>query len=307
MEKRNEFLNVNEDVVSKVLENQPDDEYLYDLADLFKTFGDSTRIKILYALFEGELCVGDLATILQLSQPAISHQLKVLKDAKLVKFRREGKVIFYSLDDDHVRSILSIGMNCDGKPFVAYRVSSRSFPNRQCLKFDNRASIVPKEGFEKDIFENTYITYNCIRIVKDMAIVSNGSHTDVIADKIALGMNIKDAIAYSLLTLDYEKDDYHTPRIAGVVTSTNKKDDYICYVGIANDEKLLVDKIPYGEAVFISTYGSQFYDSVDFDAKTAEDAAKFIFDGGIFANYKKAVTAGAAVFDGEWNIGNFNP
>lgn len=111
MEKRNEFLNANEDVVSKVLENQPDDEYLYDLADLFKTFGDSTRIKILYALFESELCVGDLATILQLSQPAISHQLKVLKDAKLVKFRREGKVIFYSLDDDHVRSILSIGMN----------------------------------------------------------------------------------------------------------------------------------------------------------------------------------------------------
>ena len=111
MEKRNEFLNANEDVVSKVLENQPDDEYLYDLADLFKTFGDSTRIKILYALFEGELCVGDLATILQLPQPAISHQLKVLKDAKLVKFRREGKVIFYSLDDDHVRSILSIGMN----------------------------------------------------------------------------------------------------------------------------------------------------------------------------------------------------
>ena len=97
MEKRNEFLNANEDIVSKVLENQPDD--------------DSTRIKILYALFEGELCVGDLATILKLSQPAISHQLKVLKDAKLVKFRREGKVIFYSLDDDHVRSILSIGMN----------------------------------------------------------------------------------------------------------------------------------------------------------------------------------------------------
>lgn len=154
---------------------------------------------------------------------------------------------------------------------------------------DNRASIgARKEGFEKDIFENTYITYNCIRIVKDMAIVSNGSHTDVIADKIALGMNIKDAIAYSLLTLDYEKDDYHTPRIAGVVTSTNKKDDYVCYVGIANDEKLLVDKIPYGEAVFISTYGSQFYDPVDFDAKTADDAAKFIFDGGIFANYKKA-------------------
>lgn len=111
MEKKNEFLVADENIVEKVLENQPDDEYLYDLADLFKTFGDSTRIKILYALFEAELCVRDLASILKLSQPAISHQLKVLKDAKLVKFRREGKVIFYSLDDDHVRSILSIGMD----------------------------------------------------------------------------------------------------------------------------------------------------------------------------------------------------
>ena len=180
--------------------------------------------------------------------------------------------------------ILSIGMNNDGKPFVAYRVSSRSFPNRQCLKFDNRAAVVPKEGFEKDIYENTYITYNCIRIVRDIAIVSNGSHTDVIADKISLGMNIKDAIAYSLLTLDYEKDDYHTPRIAGVVTSTNKKDEYQCYVGIANDKKLLVEQVPYGEAVFISTYGSQVHDSVEFSAKTATESAKFIFDEGTFAN-----------------------
>ena len=102
---------IHEDVVNNVKSKMPEEESLIDLADLFKTFGDSTRIKILYALFEGELCVGDLATILQLSQPAISHQLKVLKDAKLVKLRREGKVIFYSLDDDHVRSILSIGMN----------------------------------------------------------------------------------------------------------------------------------------------------------------------------------------------------
>ena len=178
--------------------------------------------------------------------------------------------------------ILSTGMNCDGKPFVAYRVSSRSFPNRKCIEFGNRAAVVPLEGFEKDIYENTYITYNSIRIVRDMAIVSNGAHTDVIADKIALGMNIKDAIAYSLLTMDYEKDDYNTPRIAAVVTSTNKKDEYGCYVGIANDKKLLVEEVPYGEAVFISTYGSQLPDKVDFEAKTSVDAAKFIFDAGNF-------------------------
>ena len=203
--------------------------------------------------------------------------------------------------------ILSIGMNSDGKPFVAYRVSSRSFPNRQCLKFEKRAAIVPKEGSEKDIFDNPYITYNCIRIVRDMAIVSNGAHTDVIADKISLGMNIKDAIAYSLLTMDYEKDDYHTPRIAGVVTSTNKKDEYGCYIGIANDKKLLVEAVPYGEAVFISTYGSQVHDVVEFDAKTAAESAKFIFDEGTFANYKKPVTSGAAVFNGEWTIDVYNP
>ena len=80
------------------------------MADLFKVFGDTTRIKILYALFESELCVGDIAQILGLSQSAVSHQLRVLKDSKLIKFRREGKVIFYSLDDDHVRTIMSMGM-----------------------------------------------------------------------------------------------------------------------------------------------------------------------------------------------------
>lgn len=109
-DKQAEFLAAHEDVVKKVLEEQPADEYLYDLAELFKVFGDSTRIRILYALFESELCVGDIAQLLNLSQSAVSHQLKLLKDAKLVKFRREGKIIFYALDDEHVRTIISMGM-----------------------------------------------------------------------------------------------------------------------------------------------------------------------------------------------------
>ena len=88
----------------------PDDDSLYDLSEVFRVFGDSTRIRILYALFESELCVCDLATLLGLTQSAVSHQLRILKDAKLVKFRREGKSIFYTLDDDHVRAILSMGM-----------------------------------------------------------------------------------------------------------------------------------------------------------------------------------------------------
>lgn len=110
IEDQNEFLAAHEDVVKRVLEQQPDDEYLYDLAELFKVFGDSTRIRILYALFESELCVNDIAQLLNLGQSAVSHQLRILKDAKLVRFRREGKIIFYALDDEHVRNILSMGM-----------------------------------------------------------------------------------------------------------------------------------------------------------------------------------------------------
>ena len=110
LEGTKEYIAAHEEIVRKVKENQPDDEYLYDLSELFKIFGDSTRIKILYSLFDTELCVSDMATILNLSQSSVSHQLRILKDAKLVKFRREGKAIFYALDDDHVRQILSMGM-----------------------------------------------------------------------------------------------------------------------------------------------------------------------------------------------------
>lgn len=99
-----------DEIIKKVLEQQPDDEILYDLAELFKVFGDSTRIKILYAMFEHELCVNDIAGLLNLSQSSVSHQLRILKTSKLVKFRREGKSIYYSLDDEHVRSIISMGM-----------------------------------------------------------------------------------------------------------------------------------------------------------------------------------------------------
>ena len=84
--------------------------YRLDLAELFRVFGDSTRIKILYALFESELCVNDIAQVVGISQSAVSHQLRLLKTSKLVKFRREGKAMYYSLDDDHVRSMIALGM-----------------------------------------------------------------------------------------------------------------------------------------------------------------------------------------------------
>lgn len=99
-----------DDIIKIIQDQQPDDEILYDLAELFKVFGDSTRIKILYSMFENELCVNDIARLLNLSQSSVSHQLRILKTSKLVKFRREGKSIFYSLDDEHVRAIISMGM-----------------------------------------------------------------------------------------------------------------------------------------------------------------------------------------------------
>lgn len=104
------FIHVHDDLVEKVNESMPDEEILYDLAELYKVFGDSTRIKILYVLFESEMCVYDIARLLNMTQSAISHQLKVLKQSKLVRYRREGKTVFYSLADDHVRTIIDQGM-----------------------------------------------------------------------------------------------------------------------------------------------------------------------------------------------------
>ena len=104
------FLCVHEQTVEQVLRDMPNDETLYDLAELFKIFGDSTRIKILYALFEAELCVCDIAQLLGLTQSAVSHQLRVLKGSRLVKPRKDGKTVFYSLADDHVRRIIALGM-----------------------------------------------------------------------------------------------------------------------------------------------------------------------------------------------------
>ena len=101
---------IHEDVIDAVRAKLPPEELLYDLAELFKIFGDSTRIRILYALLESEMCVCDIAKLINVSQSAVSHQLRVLKASKLVKFRREGKIVFYSLADDHVLSILSQGM-----------------------------------------------------------------------------------------------------------------------------------------------------------------------------------------------------
>ncbi len=101
---------IHEEIVNKVRSLMPEEEKLYDLAELFKVFGDTTRIKILCALFESEMCVCDIAALLNMNQSAISHQLRVLKQARLVKYRKEGKVVYYSLDDEHVKQVFEVGL-----------------------------------------------------------------------------------------------------------------------------------------------------------------------------------------------------
>ena len=102
---------IHENIVEMVRDKMPPGEMLYDLAELFKVFGDSTRIKIIWALFESEMCVCDIAYLLNMTQSAISHQLRVLKQARLVKPRRDGKIIFYSLDDRHIEEIFNQGLS----------------------------------------------------------------------------------------------------------------------------------------------------------------------------------------------------
>ena len=105
-----DFIHAHPDLVDRVQREMPPEEQLYDLADLFRVFGDTTRIKILYVLFESEMCVCDIAQLLGMTQSAISHQLRALKNARLVKSRRDGKTVFYSLADDHVKTIIDQGI-----------------------------------------------------------------------------------------------------------------------------------------------------------------------------------------------------
>ena len=105
-----DFIHAHEEIVERVRQDLPDEDTLYDLSELFRIFGDSTRIRILYVLFEAEMCVCDIAALLGMTQSAISHQLRALKNARLVKSRREGKTVFYALADDHVKTIIDQGI-----------------------------------------------------------------------------------------------------------------------------------------------------------------------------------------------------
>jgi IMP cyclohydrolase len=197
--------------------------------------------------------------------------------------------------------IVAVGMTPSGKGTAMYRVSSRSFPNREAIQKGEVVSIMPREGFEDDLKKSPYIAYNCVRIAGKYGIVSNGSHTDPIAEKIAMGMSPRDAITLGLLAMDYEKDDYDTPRIVSVVD----RESPVGYLGIIRKDAVLVREFALkpGQVFYVSTYekNAPADSNVDsaFNADTAENACSYVIEGGAFKDFEHPVTSAAIVADGE--------
>lgn len=199
----------------------------------------------------------------------------------------------------YVGRIVAIGRNLAGQGAALYRVSSRSFPNRQAVLLDQAIAIVPKPGYENDIKKNPYIAYNCLRLAGNYAIVSNGSQTDPVSEKIAAGMPPRDALAYVMLSMDYEHDSLNTPRITGVITPDGSRG----FLAIVRQDALLVREFSLlpGQAFYVCTYErnepgpEQREDS--FEASDAAAACTFIMQKGVFADFDKPVSAACAVAD----------
>ena len=157
-----------------------------------------------------------------------------------------------------------------GPNIAAYRVSSRSFPNRKIVERDSALTVTPTEDAPET--DNPYISYNCSRTAGNSAVVGNGSHVDPITEKLELGYPARDALAESLLALDYEKDGYDTPRIAGTVGEDS------AYVGIVRKDALLVREVT--EPTLVATYEKDSPEPFSFerDPETAEDAARALYE-----------------------------
>jgi len=196
----------------------------------------------------------------------------------------------------YVGRIVAVGRTPAGKNAVMYRVSSRSFPNRRTVETPRALAVVPREGHESDLSKNPYIAYNCLRLAGHVAVATNGSQTDPIAEKIASGMSVRDAMVQSLIVLDYEKDDFNTPRIAVAVARGADEG----WAGIARHDGLHVRSfgLEAGKAFYLATYevaDPRAEQVSDFSAESAEDAALWVVEGGAFARLEKPVCSAAAV------------
>ncbi|WP_266079397.1 IMP cyclohydrolase [Haladaptatus caseinilyticus] len=154
-----------------------------------------------------------------------------------------------------------------GPEIGAYRVSSRSFPNRKAVARDDAITVAPTEDAPET--DNPYISYNCARTVGDTAVIGNGSQVDPIAEKLELGYPARDALAETLLALDYEKDDYDTPRIAGTIGEES-------YIGIVRRDALVVEEVT--QPTLVATYEKDTPEPVTFSPENAEEAAGMAYD-----------------------------
>jgi len=173
----------------------------------------------------------------------------------------------------------------------AYRVSSRSFPNRAARERDGRVTVGPTPDAPQT--DNPYIAYNCLRVTDSGAVLGNGSHVDPIAEKLALGYPARDALATGLLALDFEKDDYDTPRIAGVVGATDQTDTRRAFVGIVRRDALLVEAVT--EPTLVATYERDSPETFDLTAGDAASAAREVYDH----EFEHAVCAAGVAVDSE--------
>jgi IMP cyclohydrolase len=186
----------------------------------------------------------------------------------------------------------------NGKLWAGYRVSSRSFPNRYAVKLnDTTVAIMPKDV--KDLEKSPYISYNCIKILPGAAVVTNGSHTDPIIEKIAMGYPPRDAMGLSLLAMDYEKDSLNTPRIAAAL------DRSMAYMGIITKEGINVSALPVmeKECFMVATYEKTVFSRLTVEATSAQDIAKKMYD----LTFEKPVcAAGVYQVDGGFEVGIYN-
>lgn len=201
----------------------------------------------------------------------------------------------------YIGRIVVAGMTPDGRAVAAYRVSSRSFPNRSAKLSGQTISVMPRPGHEGDLSKNPYIAYNCVRLAGDVAVATNGSHTDPIVERIASGMSLRDAFTLSLLALDFEHDSLSTPRVAAAVDAKRR----IGALGIIRKDAVIVREfaLKEGSALYLATYekdcpfGSNVADS--FNVHDAAGACAHVIGKGVFAEFEKPVTAAAAVWTGD--------
>lgn len=200
----------------------------------------------------------------------------------------------------YVGRIVAAARTRAGANAVLYRVSSRSYPSRRAAAGEGRVAIVPKPGHEADAQDNPYVTYNCVRIASapggPVAVAANGSHSDPIAEKIGAGVPARDALAQTLLALDFERDAYSTPRIAAVVPLRGDP----AWLATVRADALVVRAVELqaGRAAYLATYERHDIDPgqvFEFDAADAASAARYAIDGSGFAELERPVTAAAAL------------